>query len=291
MATGAGTGVSFTNITLGATDIGFSASAAPNASTGQFSYTWESAGKLGMTLNARERAPYVLLSKVTDEQRRTALSASSVQPGMVVIKVGVQSVANASYPAVMNILKNASRPLTIWFADEATANSIADQAQQAAATRVQLLPEWQERVSVDEIESELCGKVFLDVNLNGVPSKRVEIELFDCVTPKTAENFRRLCVGDTMNLAQRKPLSYQRSAFHHVVPGEVVIGGDITSHDGNGGESTYGLRFNDENFDIGHSEAGLLSMVSKGPNTNNSQFCIHLAPAPNLNGRQVPAML
>ena len=297
MPTATGTGLSFNNITLGSTqpESGFGASVMPRPATGQFSYTWEESGKLGMSLNHRERAPYVMLSKVSDVQRQNALAASGVEPGMVITKVGVQSVATADYPAVMNIIKDASRPLTIWFADEATANSIADQAEQGTAptTRSPLSQrsEWQETVSVEEIESEVCTNVFLDVNPSGAASKRIEIELFDCVTPRTAENFRRLCVGDKMNMTQRKPLSYQRSVFHHVVPGKVVIGGDITSHDGNGGESIYGLRFNDENFDIGHSEAGLLSMVSKGPNTNNSQFCIHLAPAPELNGHQVPAML
>jgi len=217
MPTATGTGLSFNNITLGSTqpESGFGASVMPRPATGQFSYTWEESGKLGMSLNHRQRAPYVMLSKVSDVQRQNALAASGVEPGMVITKVGVQSVATADYLAVMDIIKDASRPLTIWFADEATANSIADQAEQGTAptTRSPLSQrsEWQETVSVEEIESEMCTNVFLDVNPSGAASKRIEIELFDCVTPRTAENFRRLCVGDKMNMTQRKPLSYQEA--------------------------------------------------------------------------------
>jgi len=36
-----------------------------------------------------------------------------------------------------------------------------------------------------------------------------------------------------------------------------------------GGESIYGDNFADENFDIKHTSAGLLSMANRGPNTNS----------------------
>jgi cyclophilin family peptidyl-prolyl cis-trans isomerase len=51
-------------------------------------------------------------------------------------------------------------------------------------------------------------------------------------------------------------------------------GGDVTVGDGSGGISMYGDTFNDENFDIGHSERGTIAMANKGANTNGSQFFV-----------------
>ena len=53
-------------------------------------------------------------------------------------------------------------------------------------------------------------------NPPGEPLGRIKMELFADVTPKTAENFRQYCTGETKN-AQGRPQGYKGSKFHRVV--------------------------------------------------------------------------
>jgi len=125
-------------------------------------------------------------------------------------------------------------------------------------------------------------QVAIDVTIGGEPAGTIEAELFADVVPKTAENFRVLCTGE-----QGEDLSYAGSPFHRIIPGFMIQGGDFTNGNGTGGVSIYGGKFDDENFERKHTEAGLLSMANAGPDTNGSQFFITVAPTPWLDGRHV----
>ncbi|XP_064650194.1 peptidyl-prolyl cis-trans isomerase B-like isoform X3 [Lineus longissimus] len=130
----------------------------------------------------------------------------------------------------------------------------------------------------------VTDKVFFDISIGGVDAGRIVVGLFGEIVPKTVKNFKTIAEGTKVRDGVR--LTYKGSTFHRVIKGFVVQGGDITNHDGTGGQGIEGM-FKDENFKLKHYGAGWMSMANYGPDTNKSQFSFLTVKTPWLDGHHV----
>eukprot|EP00919_Chromeraceae_sp_WS-2016_P019928 GHVR01047352.1.p1 GENE.GHVR01047352.1~~GHVR01047352.1.p1 ORF type:complete len:199 (+),score=33.55 GHVR01047352.1:50-646(+) len=133
----------------------------------------------------------------------------------------------------------------------------------------------------------ITDTVYFDVKIGDEMAGRITIGLFGDTVPKTVENFKTLCEGNTVSKSSGNKMAYENSIFHRIIPGFMIQGGDFTRHNGTGGESIWGEKFNDENFTLKHKGPGYLSMANAGPNTNGSQFFITTVKTSWLDQRHV----
>ena len=148
--------------------------------------------------------------------------------------------------------------------------------------------------------NEANPRCFFDLRAGGYYLGKVVFEIKEDACPITAKNFMQLCEYGC----------YAGTMFK-VYPGNWVVGGDFTKLDEvvynaedpdyfdfanllpdamPGGQSIYGAYFDDENYDLKHSGAGVLTMHNNGgeaPGQNGSQFMITFDKKNQLDDRHV----
>jgi len=99
----------------------------------------------------------------------------------------------------------------------------------------------------------------------------LEIELWTKETPRTCRNFIQLCMEGY----------YDNTIFHRIIKGFMIQSGDPDGT-GLGGQSIYGMPFNDEfHSRLRFNHRGIVAMANENkPNNNKSQFFITLAECP-----------
>ncbi|KAF8530019.1 cyclophilin-like domain-containing protein [Hysterangium stoloniferum] len=121
--------------------------------------------------------------------------------------------------------------------------------------------------------------VFMDINIGETPAGRIKMELFSDIYCALINKYYNFSVNS-------RPQGYKNAIFHRVKD-FMCQGGDFLNGDGTGSFSIYGDKFPDENFEVKHETAGLLSMANSGPHTNGCQFFITTQPCDFLDGKHV----
>lgn len=165
---------------------------------------------------------------------------------------------------------------TLHFLDEASRFSAYQDIEERR------LKEWENfQKSNRTPEDQKLNRAFIDISIDDALAGRLVIDLFDTVVPKTVERFRALITGE-LGIDKRtgKKIDYLHTK--------------ITRVDAKSGLLCFGsmamnivTRIEDENFSLRHTERGLLTMISQGPNTASFCFGITLKANPDLDFKQV----
>mmetsp|Transcript_114693 Transcript_114693/g.222755 ORF Transcript_114693/g.222755 Transcript_114693/m.222755 type:complete len:465 (+) Transcript_114693:110-1504(+) len=95
--------------------------------------------------------------------------------------------------------------------------------------------------------------VYFNVKIGDADAGRIVMELRADVVPAVAENFRCFCTGE-------KGSGFRGRSFHQVHNfGLACLGGDLTPHNGTGGQSIYGP-FTAESYTLKHTRPGVLTL-------------------------------
>ncbi len=116
---------------------------------------------------------------------------------------------------------------------------------------------------------------------------KLTCELFPQEAPRNVGNFIGLAEGTKewehpLNHRMIRMKLYDGTAFHRVIPGFMIQGGDPMGN-GAGGPGYHVL--DEISPKLKFDRAGRMAMANEGPNTNGSQFFITLSPQPHLDGR------
>mmetsp|Transcript_2905 Transcript_2905/g.6848 ORF Transcript_2905/g.6848 Transcript_2905/m.6848 type:complete len:254 (+) Transcript_2905:98-859(+) len=142
----------------------------------------------------------------------------------------------------------------------------------AAATTAVLFPPGASFASyIDPVTDppKITKKVYLDVEIGSKDDEkgRLVIGLFGDLMPKTVSNFESLCASN----------AYAGTSFYRVISDQNIQGGAVGDSTGKTGLSSFegGKPFEPDNFNLKHTQAGLVSMVRGIGGSVDSRFFVN----------------
>lgn len=162
------------------------------------------------------------------------------------------------------------------FLDEASRNSVYQDIEERR------LKEWDNfQKSHRTPEDQQLNRAFIDVSIGDAPAGRLVVDLYDHTVPKTVEHFRSIITGEHgVDKDTRTKIDFLYSKLQKFDKQRgVLCFGSPAVH--------LVPTLDDENFSLRHTERGLLTMISYGPNSSRQEFGITTGPAPSLDFKQV----
>jgi len=130
---------------------------------------------------------------------------------------------------------------------------------------------WASYIDPAQTPQEITNRVYFDIQIGDKPVERITMGLFGKAMPKTVQNFVSLCESN----------AYAGTTFYRVLSGMTVQGGAIGDSSGLGkfGTSSFGSEgktFEPDNFNLQHTQKGLVSMVRGLSGSVDSRFFIQI---------------